>query len=86
MNTHELKTLPQYFEQVWSGNKRFEVRKNDRDFQLGDCLVLKEYQQDGRYTKRLITCNISYVLKDFEGIEKGYCVLGIRSVYTEFDR
>ena len=53
MKTHELKTLPEYFEQVWNGNKRFELRKNDRDFQENDILILKEYNfEDKRYTQR----------------------------------
>lgn len=35
---HELKTLPEYFELVRKGIKNFEVRKNDRDFKVGDML------------------------------------------------
>jgi hypothetical protein len=30
--THELKILPQYYEEVKAGNKNFELRKNDRDY------------------------------------------------------
>lgn len=39
--THELKTLPPFFEKVVSGEKTFEVRVNDRDYQAGDFLLLK---------------------------------------------
>lgn len=35
MKKHELKILPQYFQAVWSGIKTFELRKDDRDYQLG---------------------------------------------------
>ena len=47
-NSHDLKTLPVYFDAVLRGDKTFEVRKNDRDFQTGDTLVLKEWDPDAR--------------------------------------
>lgn len=40
---HELKTWPQYYCRVASGSKLFEVRKNDRGFQPGDSVELREY-------------------------------------------
>lgn len=43
---HELKTWPYYFEEVWNGTKTFEVRKNDRDFRVGDTLILQEYDHE----------------------------------------
>lgn len=42
--THHLKTLPVYFDAVRRGDKTFEIRKNDRDFQTGDTLVLQEFK------------------------------------------
>ena len=43
MKTHGLKTLPVYFDAVDSGAKTFEIRNNDRDFQTGDWLELREF-------------------------------------------
>lgn len=43
---HELKILPEYFEAVVSGNKRFEIRKDDRNYKKGDILRLNECQDD----------------------------------------
>ncbi len=40
---HELKILPQYFERVKDGTKTFEIRENDRGFQPGDMVILKEW-------------------------------------------
>ena len=42
MQTHELKTWPEYFEAVKDGTKNFELRKDDRGFKAGDHLVLAE--------------------------------------------
>lgn len=43
---HELKTWPQYFCRVADGSKTFEVRENDRGFQPGDTVVLKEWDAE----------------------------------------
>jgi hypothetical protein len=40
---HQLKTWPSYFQPVWTGEKTFEVRFNDRGYQAGDVLDLREY-------------------------------------------
>lgn len=41
--THELKVVPPYFDSLVSGSKTFEVRKNDRAYQRGDILKLREW-------------------------------------------
>ena len=38
MTQHELKILPEYFVAVRDGIKKFEVRKDDRPFEVGDIL------------------------------------------------
>lgn len=74
---HCLKTLPLYFERVWSLEKQFEVRKDDRGFQTGDKLILFEWDKEHEYTGRKIECTIKYILKGFEGLTNGYVALGI---------
>jgi hypothetical protein len=41
--THELKIWPQYYCRVKDGSKTFEVRTNDRGYQPGDTVILKEW-------------------------------------------
>lgn len=68
-----LKTLPQYFEEIIKGNKRAELRFNDRDFKVGDIYELEEY--DGKtYTGRSVTVRITHILEGFEGLARGWCM------------
>lgn len=78
MATHELKTWPQYFEGVYQGRKGFEFRKNDRDYKVGDTLVLQEwFPKEEWYSGREVKVSVTYILQDFPGIEPGYCILSI---------
>ena len=79
--THELKIQPQYFEDIISGTKTFEIRKNDRNYQVGDVLTLREFN-NGEYTNRFIRKRVAYIHHgdgNF-GIEQGYCVMALRNV------
>lgn len=74
---HELKTLPEYFIEVLNGAKPFEVRKNDRNYKVGDILVLNEW--DGKnYTMRILKKKISYILDNPQYCKKGYAILGFK--------
>jgi ribosomal protein S17 len=73
--THFLKTINPYFGQVWDLNKKFEFRKNDRNFKIGDIVYLQEYYPLNKYfSGSEIKVKITSLLKDFEGINKDYCV------------
>lgn len=50
-----------YFREVESGNKKFELRKNDRNFTVGDYVVLREWNFSS-YTGRAILAKITYIL------------------------
>lgn len=75
---HELKTWPGPFADVRSYRKNFEVRKDDRNFQIGDCLILEEWDPDTeKYTGDMARRTVGYKLLGGQfGIEDGYCVLG----------
>lgn len=44
---HKLKCWPEFFIVVQGGLKNFEIRKNDRDYKVGDELVLQEFSPCG---------------------------------------
>lgn len=78
--THDLKCISPYFEAVASRRKTFEVRKNDRDYQVGDHLILRHYV-DGKYTGHNCGALVRYLLKGPGfGIEEGYVVMSIEVV------
>lgn len=74
---YDLKILPQYFEDVKAYKKNFELRKNDRDFKVGDTIILREWS--GEYTGRIIERKIEYIYegRGEYGLSKGYSILGL---------
>ena len=79
---HKIKVWPSYFDSILSGDKTFEVRKDDRNYQVGDSLMLYEWSPETNdYTGLFAKFNIIYKLNGGEfGIEKGYCCLGIEPI------
>lgn len=77
--THEVKILPKYFEQVQSGAKTFEYRKDDRGYKVGDIIKLREYQPESdTYTGNSLEAEITYILKGGElNIPTGYAIMSI---------
>ena len=75
--THIIRLAAMYFDDVASGKKSFELRKNDRGYKEGDVLELMEFK-DGRNTGREIKADIIYMLEDYSGLEEGWCILGIK--------
>ncbi len=40
---HDLKIWPQYYCRIVDGTLTFQSRKNDREFQFGDTVILREW-------------------------------------------
>lgn len=72
---HLLKIEPTYYDKVLSGEKSFEIRKNDRNYQVGDILHLAEYT-GGSYTGRTYSVEVVY-LTDYAQCST-YVVMGIK--------
>lgn len=77
--THALKTWPEYFQVIKDGSKTFEVRKADRNFKVGDRLLLQEFDaEENDYTGQEWEGSIVYVMNDPDFVKKGYVVFGIK--------
>ena len=78
--THHLKTHPEFYVPIIRNVKRFEIRRNDRNFHVGDKLVLQEFDptiQD--YTGRQEDFLVTY-MTDFQQ-QPGFVVMGIEPCY-----
>ena len=63
VRVHELKSWPEFFVPVAIGVKPFEVRKDDRGFQVGDLLLLREWNPNREeYTGRELRRWVTYIL------------------------
>jgi hypothetical protein len=79
VETHELKTWPTAFQAILDGRKRYEIRKADRNFQVGDLLHLREWDRaTGRYTGRDNWVEVTYMTQPGEwGLGSDICVMSI---------
>ena len=91
MKLHELKIKHEYLEDVVCGKKTFELRKNDRDYQVGDLIhfideghikpITNKFYCEERIDDDALY-KITYILKDIPeyGLDKDYCILGIKKL------
>jgi len=96
MRLHKLKTWPEYFAALLRGDKTFEVRRDDRSYDVGDVLHLVEWdptEQDELTrrsvgeTGRVLRAVISYKVPGGRfGIGPEMCVLGLRDVRELLDK
>lgn len=77
VNLKSLKTWPQYFKLVQQGVKTLEIRKNDRDFQVDDFLLLEEFDPVSGYTGESILVRVLYIIQGEWGLPADTCVMAI---------
>lgn len=84
---HELKTWSEPFTAILDGRKRFELRKQDRDFRVGDHLRLREYDpSSGTYTGRETWRVVTYMIRGGEwGLPLDLCIMGIEKDESHAD-
>ena len=89
MKLHELKIKHEYLIEVVMGRKTFELRKNDKDYQVGDLIRFIDIKQSNSnnrdcdiYIDEDDLYKITYILKNVPqyGLDKDYCILAIKKL------
>lgn len=85
MSEHDLKVWPDFFPALLDGSKPFEVRRDDRGFQVGDKLRLREYSPGpDEYTGREVSRIVTFMMSGNDirgyafGLQSGFVVMGLR--------
>lgn len=64
---HQLKSEPGPFSDVWDGHKLAEIRRNDRDYRVGQLVVLREMEgpqfsgEEPVYTGRYLAAEVTHI-------------------------
>lgn len=79
MKKHKLKLLKKYYELNLKGLKNWEIRRNDRDFEVNDVLEMTVIDDK---TFEPVGVIVHFVVKNvFQekgfGLEDGYCILSL---------
>lgn len=80
MKTHKLKILHLYYVDLVREVKTFELRKNDRDYQVGDFIEFIVIDDEGCMFDTPCIFRINYILANVPqyGLDKDYCILGLK--------
>lgn len=90
MTRHILKIDERWFARLADGSKTSEIRKHDRDFQIGDAIAFVEDWWPGcpGPTRRAIEATITHVLPASvfpEGLQVGYSVLSLGAMSAVYE-
>ena len=82
---HELKCHPEPFEAKWLNKKNWEIRKNDRNFQVGDILIEKWFSPvanngTGAYDGTEIHEEVLWILPEGYGLKKGFIIMSTKQL------
>lgn len=79
---HHIKSWPPFFKASAKGIKPFEFRLNDRNYMVGDEVILQEWSPTTKqYTGNTLSREITYILTDATwSMPEGWVILGLRDL------
>jgi Domain of unknown function (DUF3850) len=78
---HTLKVEYPYWHDVFEGRKLFEYRKNDRNYKVGDTLLLMAYYPETESTGGEIHVEVTYLIQGGKfGIPNDYCIMQFKII------
>lgn len=83
MKIHKIKIKEMYAERKFNGQKMFEVRLNDRDYQVGDVLryeIVDRAYDDVPADKELLADEKIIYIHSGYGLEEGFVILGVEPI------
>ena len=91
MTTHIVKSWPQFFKPMVDGTKKHDLRKNDRDWKIGDILELQEFDPIlGEYTGSVAAMKITFITNNStpcayssHALDRGYSILSVEKIEDE---
>lgn len=72
---HFVNITPKQYDMVISNIVHFEILADNKDYKVGDFVVLREVEDD-EFTGRETGFKVEYILREHPGLANGYCVLG----------
>lgn len=85
-NKHFIKLWDKFYKDVETGKKNFEIRFNDRKYQVNDILVLEEFNpRTFEYTGKHLLRKVTKIHNDYPGVRAGYVLLEIEKIKIDYE-
>jgi len=76
---HQLKIESRFYNDIETGGKRFEVRHDDRGYQVSDVLAMSEITNGGVPTGKMVYVLVTYIHRNdivYTWLREGYIIMG----------
>lgn len=88
MNIHRIKSWPKFFQPLSNGQRTHELRRNDREYKVGDVLELREFLYNEKvYSGRVIQMAITSITSasepcavSEEALHIEFCILSVKLI------